>query len=108
MSNQLGNQSIVIRTALDSYNHIINVINLVIPKIENVNYSALNISNEKDSILINVEGVSAVAEQISAASEQISASSEQMNASTEEVASAAENLSNMTKEMLEQENKFKL
>ncbi|WP_127836644.1 methyl-accepting chemotaxis protein [Clostridium prolinivorans] len=107
MNNQLDNQSMIIKTALDSYNKIITVINLIIPKIEAVNYSALNINNQKDSILINLKEVSTVAEEVSSSSQEISASSEEMNASTEEVASTAQNLSNMTKDMLEHVNKFK-
>ncbi|TCO78668.1 hypothetical protein [Marinisporobacter balticus] len=53
----------------------------------------------KRIILEKVEGASA---------EEISALSQEMNASTEELAASAQVLSDMTKNMMEQVNKFKI
>jgi len=108
MDNELINQVSIINTSITSFTKIIESVNEVIPKIETVKNSAVDIDKDKDSIMARVDGVSSVALEISASSEEIAASSEEMNASTEEVVLAAQILSTMTNEMLEQVNKFKI
>lgn len=108
MNGELGNQIKVINGTLQSFNKIINEINNIIPKIDNINLEISNISNDKNIIIQKVENVSAVSEETSASSEEIAAASEQMNASTEEVAASAQILNEMTKQMMEEVNKFKL
>ncbi|MGV8981052.1 methyl-accepting chemotaxis protein [Clostridium sp.] len=108
MDNELINQVDIINSSITSFRKIIESVNEVIPKIETVKNSAVDIDTDKDSIMARVDGVSSVALEVSASSEEIAASSEEMNASTEEVVSAAKILSNMTNEMLEQVNKFKI
>lgn len=108
MDNELINQVDIINSSISSFRKIIESVNEVIPKIETVKNSAVDIDKYKDTIMARVDGVSSVALEVSASSEEIAASSEEMNASTEEVVSAAQILSNMTNEMLEQVNKFKI
>ena len=108
MSRELGTQVTVINAAIESFKRITIAVDEVIPKIEAVNNSAVSIEGEKDEILAKVEDASAVAEEVSASSEEITASSEEMNASSEEVAATAQTLSSMTKEMMNEVNKFKL
>ena len=108
MSTELGTQVTVINNAIESFKRITNAVEEVIPKIDAVNKSAVSIEGQKNAILLKVEDASAVAEEVSASSEEITASAEQMNASSEEVSTTAQNLSSMTKEMMEEVNKFKL
>lgn len=108
MDNELINQVKIINSSIISFKKIIEAVNEVIPKIEIVKNSAIDIDKDKNTILDRVDGVSSVALEVSASSEEIAASSEQMNASTEEVAAAAQMLSNMTNEMIEEVNKFKV
>ncbi|MGK0464876.1 methyl-accepting chemotaxis protein [Clostridium sp.] len=108
MDNELINQVSIINSSITSFTKIIESVNEVIPKIETVKNSAEDIDKEKNAIMGRVDGVSSVALEVSASAEEIAASSEEMNASTEEVVSAAQILSNMTGEMLEQVNKFKI
>ena len=56
----------------------------------------------------NKDNTIAVSEEVAASSEEISTSSQEMNASTEEVALAAQSLNNMTDDMMQEVNKFKL
>lgn len=70
--------------------------------------SAEGIDKDKETILGRVDGASSVSLEVSASSEEISASSEEMSASTQEIAASSQTLSNMTKEMLEEVNKFKI
>jgi methyl-accepting chemotaxis protein len=108
MKDELNNQIQSINFAIDSFKKITEAIGQVVPQIDEINTSALNINKEKDGIFVKVESISSISEEVSASSEQIAASSQEMNASTEEVASAAQLLSNMTKEMMKQVNKFKI
>lgn len=108
MDNELINQVSIINSSITSFTKIIESVNEVIPKIETVKNSAEDIDKDKNAIMTRVDGVSSVALEVSASSEEIAASSEEMNASTEEVVAAAQVLSNMTSEMLEQVNKFKI
>ena len=108
MDNEIINQVNIINSSIISFGKITESVNEVIPKIESVKKSAENIEKDKNIILDRVEGVSSVALEVSASSEEIAASSQEMYAATEEVASAAQILSNMTEEMTEEVNKFKL
>lgn len=108
MNGELDNQVNVINDTINSFKKIIDAVNEVNPKIKGINESATNINLEKNSILQKVEQSSAVSEEVSASSEEIVASSQEMLASTEEVAATAEKLNDMTKEMMQGVNKFKL
>ena len=108
MDNELSNEVAIINNSVDSFKRIIQSIDEVIPKIGQVSMAAINIDTEKNTIIEKIEVVSAASEEISASTEEISAASEEMNAATDEVTSAADILNNMTKEMMEQVNKFKL
>lgn len=108
MKTELGNQIDVINKTTKSFEKIIEVIQVVIPKIQSVNSSAVGVKKEKDNILNKVESVSALAEEISASSQEITASTDEMNNLSGEVASTAMTLNNMTKNMIAQEDKFKI
>jgi Methyl-accepting chemotaxis protein len=108
MDGELRNEVSIINNSVDSFKKIIQSIDEIIPKIDEVSKSAINIDKEKDSIIEKVEVVSAAAEEISSSTEEITDSSEEMNSAAEEVTSSAKTLSNMTKEMMEQVDKFKL
>jgi methyl-accepting chemotaxis protein len=108
MEKELSNQGTIIKASIESFEKINKMIELISKKIKTVNASTESIEAEKSSILQKIENASTVAEEVSASSEEIAASSEEMSASTEEVALSAKALSSMTKEMLEQTNKFRL
>jgi len=108
MDNELNSQATVINIAIDSFKQIIGSLEEVIPKIDEVSISAINIDSKKEVILEKIENVCASSQEVSACAEEIAASSEEMIASTDEVASAAQELSNMTKKMMESVSKFKL
>ena len=108
MDDELINQVKIINSSITSFKKIIEAVNEVIPKIETVKNSAEDIDKDKNTILTRIDGVSSISVEVSASSEEISASSEEMNASTEEVASAAQILNNMTNEMIEEVDKFKV
>ena len=108
MGSELNSQTMVTNIAMESFKQIIVALEEVIPKIDVVSVSAINVNSKKDTIFKKIDKICVVSQEISASSEEISASSEEMNSSTEEVAHAAENLSDMTKVMIEAISKFKL
>lgn len=108
MKTELGNQINIINETMNSFEKIIEVIKVVIPKIQSVNSSAIDVKEEKDSILNKVESVSALAEEISASAQEITASTDEMNNLSVDVASTAMALNDMTKNMISQEDKFKI
>lgn len=108
MDDELINQVKIINSSITSFKKIIEAVNEVIPKIETVKNSAESIDKDKETIVSKVEDISSVSLEVSASSEEISASSEEMSASTEEISASAQTLNSMTKEMLDEVNKFKI
>jgi len=108
MSSELNGQVAIINTSIESFKKIIDAVSNVIPKIQTINSSASNINNHKDDILQKMQSSSSVAEEISTSAEEITASTEEMNAASQQVAETAHSFNTLTKEMIEDVNKFKL
>ncbi|MDU1320063.1 MAG: methyl-accepting chemotaxis protein [Clostridium botulinum] len=108
MKEELDSQSKTIEETIDVFKNIIEAIEDIVPKIQNVNSSAYSINEEKDEVLSKMEGSSAISEEISASSEEISASSEEMHNCSKDVSISAEKLSEMTRAMNEEVNKFRI
>lgn len=108
MDKELINEFSMINNSVDSFKNIIQSIDGIIPKIDEVSIGAISIDNEKDTIIEKIEVVSAASQEISASTEEISATAQQVTAATEEIASSADVLNNMTTEMTELVNNFKL
>jgi len=108
LNNELDNQVGVINVALKSYENIITEVSGIVTKIKAVNTAVTEINSEKNIISEKIENTSAVAEEVSASSEEIAASTEEMKSASSEVALAAEVLNEVTKEMIEHVNHFKI
>lgn len=108
VNNELENQLSSIGSVIHSFEKIIKAIEDIAPKIEEISGSAVGLEENKNEISTQIETVSSTAEEISASSEEIAASSEEMSSSSQEVAHTAQKLSELTKDMMEQVNRFKL
>ena len=106
MTIDLSNQVNIINGTINSFENIIDVIKTVIPKVQAVNVAAIEINTEKEDILNKIESTSAIAEEISASSEEITASTDEMHNLSNEVSSTATTLNNMTKKLIDEQNKF--
>lgn len=106
MKAELNSQTEVAKTAIDSFKNIVQAIDDIVPKIQDVTKSASNIEKEKNIIVEKVEAASAIAEETSASSEEIAASSEEMSTSAEAVSKSALELNELTKDMINEVNKF--
>lgn len=108
MNGELSSEISVVRDTVDSFSSIVNSINIIIPKVNEINTSSISIHDNKNLIIEKIETSASVSEEVSASSEEILALSEEMNASTEEVASSAQSLDDMTKKGKDQFNIFKV
>lgn len=106
MNTKLNDQVSIINETLSSFENIIGAIKTVMPKVQSINVSATEINNEKEDILNKVQSVSAIAEEISASSEEITASTDEMYNLSNDVAATAANLNDMTKNLINEQNKF--
>ncbi|AKN31993.1 chemotaxis protein [Clostridium carboxidivorans P7] len=105
-NNELIEQLTVISSNIVSFREIITSIESILPQIQEMNKSIVQISSRKDHIISSVENSSLVAEENSQASQEISSSTEKMTMSSDEVAKAAILLKDMMKKILQQVEKF--
>jgi len=108
MDHELVKETGFVNIAVNSFDSIINAINKMIPQMKEIQEKSVSIQEDKNTIVDKIEGAAAVSQETAASSQEISASSEEMYVSIEDVANTAQNLSNMTSEMLESINQFKL
>ena len=108
MNKELSDQEDIINKSMESFNSIIKAIEEMLPKIDTVENSAQNLNKEKDNILSKVESISSVSLEVSASAEEISASAEEMNASIEEMSGIAQSFKEMTKDMINSVDEFKV
>ncbi|WP_027625897.1 methyl-accepting chemotaxis protein [Clostridium lundense] len=107
IGKKLDNSKQVTTTSMNSYDQVIHLIQVIVPRIDSINNSAKNISKEKIKLLRENEEALSIAKKINASTEDVAASSEEISASTDELAQTATRLSNMSQELMESINKFK-
>lgn len=105
---QLKNQEDEINTAIKSFENIKIAVEEITPKMEQTNGSVKILDGSKDFVLEQIEVVSSVSQEVSASSQEIAASAQEMSESTEGIATSLENLSEMSKKMMDNVNKFKI
>lgn len=108
MNKEIENQISIVNTTIESFENIIDRVNTNTDKIEKVSALTGAITKDKNTIVGKIDNVSATSQEVSAASEEILASASELNASTEGISSSAQELSTMTKDMLQEVNKFKI
>jgi methyl-accepting chemotaxis protein len=108
VNENLTAQSGEIDNTLVLFREIIDSIDTILPKFEEVKESLLKINEEKNGIIYKIENVSKFAHEVSISAQQITATSQQTNSAAEEVAQTAEQLNEMTKKMNDGVNRFKL
>lgn len=107
VDSEFSSQISIVNDIASSFGGIISDIEKLLPGINIVNKSMIEVNNKKSIIINNLETSSAAAEEISASSEEITALSEELNSSTEEVTNAAEKLLDMVNNVMDNVNKFK-
>lgn len=105
---ELQTQESNIFTAIKSFESITKAVDEITPKMNAANNSVEDLDNNKTEILEKIEAASSISEEVSASSEEIAASTHEMANSTEVVATSLNDLSDMSKKMMDNVNKFKM
>ncbi|QDX91808.1 methyl-accepting chemotaxis protein [Brevibacillus laterosporus] len=108
MSQAMSGQKTEMDLAMSSFREIIQEIETINPKLEQISLSAQQMQKQKEDILEKVETSSSISEEVAASSEEIAATSEQASASAQEVHATASLLATMTKQMQEEVERFKV
>ena len=108
MDTELTQQSDVIKKTIESFQDIIVSIDEVLPKISTAETTIKELDELKDTIVKDVEEISAVSAQVSASSQDISAAAEELSASMHEMTSIAVTLKDSTGEMRDSVEEFKV
>jgi len=77
-------------------------------QIDDIDHFITDMLQDKDAIIDSISSISSVSEETAAASEEVSATMEQQNAAVEAVANSADQLSDLSRQLSEQINKFKI
>lgn len=102
----VGEQDIAVKETEGIFNQILESVKALIEKVEEINDSSAEMSNQKDTIVDIIGNISAVSEQNSAATQEVSASTEEQLASIEEVEAHTQNLKELSKNLESAINKF--
>jgi methyl-accepting chemotaxis protein len=108
LDEKLNDQIEVLLTTITSFENIIIAFQKIAPQVEAVNAAVIELDNEKNGIIHKIEGVASIAEQVSASSEEIAAAAQEMNASMDDITYSAQILTERTKGMQEQVERFKI
>lgn len=108
MGNELSQEMTYVTQSVESFKMILNEINIILPRMQEINASTQSILDDKNVILNKLANSTALSEEISATTEEIAGSAEEMLASTEEVSNSSEALNLLTDSMQDSVNQFKL
>ncbi|QLY81035.1 methyl-accepting chemotaxis protein [Clostridium intestinale] len=108
VNSTLKEQLTIVKKSTDSFKSIIDSFSNMLPEIKSIANQASIIDTERNSIITNVDSASSISEENSASAEEISASISEMNKSSYEVALSSQKLTEITQEMINRVNTFKL
>ncbi|MPN43750.1 Methyl-accepting chemotaxis protein McpC [bioreactor metagenome] len=106
--NTVLEQVNVVNKTEEIFNDIINGIFILTDRVEEIKISTLEINDKKDSILQEIESVSAISEETASATEEVAASTEEVSASMAEFTNYAEELQGLSQKLEDEVGKFKL
>ncbi|NLI89336.1 MAG: methyl-accepting chemotaxis protein [Epulopiscium sp.] len=104
----LGQQTDAVSDVNEVFNEINQAITTITEQINNVNIAIDDISKDKDRIVSSTQNIAAVSEESAASSEEVTASMDQQNIAVEDVAKNAELLNELSLNLNEQLNRFKV
>ena len=103
----LQGQNKVLNESIAVFDVVADGINDITPRIGEVNSSVIKLKNEKDTIVGNVDKVSAIANNIASLSQEVSGAVEELTATSEEVSAYTKKLDEMAATLEESVNSFK-
>lgn len=106
LNSELNVQVDAINTATEAYRKIVEALNDISYKIENVHSATIDINHEKSKILEKIEDASAVSEEVAASSEEINSATVQLKNASDEVSHSANLLGEDIRHMMDTVEKF--
>lgn len=106
MNGKLNEQIDTVKRSLDSFREIIAGIELMKPKVDEVNQDMSTIDRQKVVIINRIKEISNVAEGLSSSTIEITASTEQMSDSSQNVANTAQSLNDLTDDLIHAVEQF--
>ncbi|WP_027631984.1 methyl-accepting chemotaxis protein [Clostridium hydrogeniformans] len=108
MSGELSDGIENIESAIMSFKDISDLVMDITPKITTINNDSKDMVDDKNDIVEKLENATAISEEIAATTEEIAASAQELGSSSDEVARASATLQELTENVKEDVDKFKI
>lgn len=108
MNDKLNNQMAKLDRSTDSLKTVINYIEGIFLKINDIHNNIVIINEEKQKIIEDTKAISSASGNISSSVEEISSSTQEISASSQEIAGAAEQLTDITQQMVKNIDRFQV
>lgn len=99
MASQINNQEIIIEESIKTFEDIINLIESIYPKINEISMISTQLNKDKDDILINIDNSTKISEDISEKSSEMSIMTQELSESSENISKNISDISNVTNEL---------
>ena len=96
MASQINNQEIIIEDSIKTFEDIINLIESIYPKINEISMISTQLNKDKDDILINIDNSTKISEDISEKSSEMSTMTQELSESSENISKNISEISNVT------------
>ena len=96
MASQINNQEIIIEDSIKTFVDIINLIESIYPKINEISMISTQLNKDKDDILINIDNSTKISEDISEKSSEMSTMTQELSESSENISKNISEISNVT------------
>lgn len=104
----VNEQELAVGEAQQIFSEILNSIEIMINKVDEVKVSIVNINEKKQSTVSEINNISFISEQTAAASEEVTASSEEISATMQELTKHSSELQMLAEKLGCEINKFKI
>lgn len=101
-------QDLAVTETKGIFSEILRSISLMINKVEEVKYSISDINVKKQSVLLEIEGISAISQETASASEEVTASTEEITAVMDKFTNYADDLQLLAEKLEKEIEKFKI
>ena len=104
----VNEQELAVGEAQQIFSEILNSIEIMINKVDEVKVSIVNINEKKQSTVSEINNISFISEQTAAASEEVTASSEEISATMQELTKHSSELQILAEKLGSEINRFKI
>ncbi len=101
-------QDLAVTETKEIFNEILRAITVMINKVEEVKLSISNINIKKQSVVLEIEGISAISQETASASEEVTASTEEVTAVMDKFTKYADDLQLLAEKLETEIEKFRI